>query len=121
MCQSLTSRAPPVLREDGGVVVNQERPEVEVVEDQDLLDNLFFTFCCGDNLTCLKANMVRRLFIYIFPLIFPPKVCDGVLHCPDGEDESQCERKPEDSKEEHHVEKNDVLVTLNSDPVSLLY
>ena len=54
-------------------------------------------------------------------LIFSPQVCDGVLHCPDGEDESQCERKPEDSKEDLHMEKNDVLVTLNSDPVSLLY
>merc|ERR1711972_1268814 len=73
--------------------MGQEIPVVEKVEERDLLDNLFFTFCCGDNLTCLKANMV----------------CDGVLHCPDGEDESQCERKPEDSKEEHHVEKNDVL------------
>ena len=40
------------------------------MEDQDLLDNLFFTFCCGDNLTCLKANMVRRIFLYIFSLIF---------------------------------------------------
>ena len=106
-----SSRAPPVLPKDKGNVVSQEMP--------DLLDNLFFTFCCGDNLTCLKANMVRRIFIYIFSLIFPPKVCDGVLHCPDGEDESQCERKPEDSKEEHHVEKNDVLVALNS--VSVLY
>ena len=117
-----SSRAPPVLPEDKGNVVSQEIPEVEEseeVEEQDLLDNLFFTFCCGDNLTCLKANMVRRIFIYIFSLIFPPQVCDGVLHCPDGEDESQCERKPEDSKEEHHVEKNDVLVALNS--VSVLY
>jgi len=89
-------RAPPVLPEDKGNVVSQEMPEVEEseeVEERDLLDNLFFTFCCGDNLTCLKATMV----------------CDGVLHCPDGEDESQCERKPEDSKEEHYVEKNDVL------------
>jgi len=86
-------RAPPVLREDGGVVVNQERPEVEVVEDQDLLDNLFFTFCCGDNLTCLKANMV----------------CDGVLHCPDGEDESKCEKKQVDIKEEAREEENDVF------------
>ena len=109
-----SSRAPPVLPKDMGNVVSQEMPEVE---ERDLLDNLFFTFCCGDNLTCLKANMVRGIFIYIFPLIFSPQVCDGVLHCPDGEDESQCERKPEDSKEEHHVEKNDVLVTLNSDPV----
>jgi len=86
-------RAPAVLPKDKGNVVSQETPVVEEVEERDLLDNLFFTFCCGDNLTCLKANMV----------------CDGVLHCPDGEDESQCERKPEDSKEEHHVEKNDVL------------
>ena len=116
-----SSRAPPVLPKDMGNVVSQEIPVVEKMEERDLLDNLFFTFCCGDNLTCLKANMVRRIFIYIFSLNFPPQVCDGVLHCPDGEDESQCERKPEDSKEEHHVEKNDVLVTLNSDPVSLLY
>ena len=58
-----SSRAPPVLPKDKGNVVSQEMP--------DLLDNLFFTFCCGDNLTCLKANMVRRrgIFIY-FPSFF---------------------------------------------------
>ena len=32
-------------------------------EEQTLLDNLFFTFCCGDNLTCLKSNMVRKTSI----------------------------------------------------------
>ena len=83
LCQSLTSRAPPVLREEGGVVVNQERPEVEVVEDQDLLDNLFFTFCCGDNLTCLKANMVRSnlLCSILFSFLLPrcAMVCSTVL------------------------------------------
>merc|ERR1719445_1481078 len=75
-----------------GNVVSQEIPEVEKVEERDLLDNLFFTFCCGDNLTCLKANMV----------------CDGVLHCPDGEDESKCEKKQVDIKEEAREEENDV-------------
>ena len=66
-----------------------------------------------------SSSWGKETFIYLFSLIFPPQVCDGVLHCPDGEDESQCERGPEDSKEEHHVEKNDVLVALNS--VSVLY
>ena len=45
--------------------------ESEEVEERDLLDNLFFTFCCGDNLTCLKANMVRRRGVLIyFPSFF---------------------------------------------------
>ena len=83
--------------------------EVEEVEERDLLDNLFFTFCCGDNLTCLKANMVRRIFIYIFSLIFSPQVCDGVLHCPDGEDESKCKTKQVDTKEEPREEENDIF------------
>ena len=66
-----SSRAPAVLPKDKGNVVSQEIPEVEEVEERDLLDALFFTFCCGDNITCLKANMVRRrgIFIY-FPSFF---------------------------------------------------
>ena len=66
-----SSRAPPVLPKDKGNVVSQEIPGVEKVEERDLLDNLFFTFCCGDNLTCLKANMVRRRGIFNhFPSFF---------------------------------------------------
>jgi len=95
-------RVPPVLPEEVADVIGQERPEVETVkeveeveevEERDLLDNLFFTFCCGDNLTCLKANMV----------------CDGVVHCPDGEDESKCKTKQVDTKEEPREEENDIF------------
>ena len=42
-------------------------------------------------------------------LIFSPQVCDGVLHCPDGEDESKCERKQLDIKEEPREEENDIF------------
>merc|ERR1719370_750565 len=53
-------------------------------EEQTLLDNLFFTFCCGDNLTCLKSNMV----------------CDGSFDCSDGEDEVHCETEQKAEEEQ---------------------
>jgi len=61
-------------------------------EEQKLLDNLFFTFCCGDNLTCLKAKMV----------------CNGSFDCPDGEDEDHCEMetKTEDTEQLNKEEEN---------------
>ena len=42
-------------------------------------------------------------------LISSPQVCDGVLRCPDGEDESKCEKKQVDIKEEAREEENDVF------------
>merc|ERR1719341_563782 len=58
-------------------------------EEQMSLDNLFFTFCCGDNLTCLKSNMV----------------CDGSFDCPDGEDEVHCEMEPKAEEEQLNKKK----------------
>jgi len=54
-------------------------------------DNLFFTFCCGDNLTCLKDSMV----------------CDGSFDCPDGEDEAQCEKETKAEEEQLKKKKED--------------
>jgi len=57
----------------------------EEAQEQKSLDNIFFTFCCGDNLTCLKSNMV----------------CDGSFDCPDGEDEVHCETETKAEEEEN--------------------
>jgi len=57
----------------------------EEAQEQKSLDNIFFTFCCGDNLTCLKSSMV----------------CDGSFDCPDGEDEVHCETETKAEEEEN--------------------
>ena len=76
-------------------------------EEQKLLDNLFFTFCCGDNLTCLKAKMVWNLLIDLLSLLFC-QVCNGSFDCPDGEDEDHCEMetKTEDTEQLNKEEEN---------------
>merc|ERR1712130_215567 len=49
---------------DGSSDLESLKLKAEKAEEQTPLDNLFFTFCCGDNLTCLKNNMVDRITIY---------------------------------------------------------
>jgi len=88
-------RTPPVLarggfdftskkEEDSSDLKSSLKLKVEGEEEETPFGNLFFTFCCGDNLTCLKANMV----------------CDGSFDCPDGEDEAQCEKETKAEEEQ---------------------
>merc|ERR1712130_262376 len=69
---------------DGSSDLESLKLKAEKAEEQTPLDNLFFTFCCGDNLTCLKNNMV----------------CDGSIDCPNGEDEVQCETESKAEEEQ---------------------
>ena len=70
------SRTPPVLargvfdftskKEEDSSLMSKEELEAE---EETPFDNLFFTFCCGDNLTCLKDSMVRKIFNFSLDLI----------------------------------------------------
>jgi len=88
-------RTPPVLargvsdvpskRGEGNSDLESLKLKAEEEEEEETpFDNIFFTFCCGDNLTCLKDSMV----------------CDGSFDCPDGEDEVQCEREIKEEEEQ---------------------
>ena len=72
-------------------------------------DNLFFTFCCGDNFTCLKDSMVRKIFNFSLgpSQISFRQVCDGSFDCPDGEDEAQCEKETKAEEEQLKKKKED--------------
>jgi len=85
-------RAPPVLAR-GVFDITSKRGEgnsdlesLKLKEEMEEIpfDDIFFTFCCGDNLTCLKDSMV----------------CDGSFDCPDGEDETQCEKETKGEEEQ---------------------
>jgi len=91
-------RTPPVLargvfdftskKEEDSSLMSKEELEAE---EETPFDNLFFTFCCGDNLTCLKDSMV----------------CDGSFDCPDGEDEVQCETEKKEEEEQLNKKEED--------------
>ncbi len=66
------------------------------------------SFICGLNKfrcrtgECISNSMVKEcvyLFTFLFILIFFSKVCDGVLHCPDGYDEENCPHLTSTSEE----------------------
>jgi len=96
----INGRTPPLLargvfnvtskREESSSDVESLKLKAEA-EEQSSLDNLFFTFCCGDNLTCLKATMV----------------CDGSFDCPDGEDEVHCETETKAEEEQLNKKEED--------------
>merc|ERR1719341_541775 len=84
-------RTPPVLARGVSDVPskrgegNSDLESLKLKEEEETpFDNIFFTFCCGDNLTCLKDSMV----------------CDGSFDCPDGEDEVQCEKETKEEEEQ---------------------
>jgi len=95
-------RAPPVLargvfditskRGEGNSDLESLKLKAEEEEEEETpFDNIFFTFCCGDNLTCLKDSMV----------------CNGSFDCPDGEDEVQCEKETKEEEEQQLKKKEE--------------
>ena len=71
-------RTPPVLPSGVFDVTSKSRESSsdldslklkEEAQEQKSLDNIFFTFCCGDNLTCLKSSMVKTTSICHFIFI----------------------------------------------------